>query len=202
VEALLDSDQRRRQILDAALGVFANKGYHGSSVTDIIMAAGIARGTFYLHFESKRSIFDAILGAIFEKVNEQILPVLMPRNGEGEGVRAQVEGNARRVCRLFLENRDLVRILMAEAAGLDEQASARLVDFYGRLGLWMAESLQDGVDAGIVRPCDTTVAAHALIGAIRGVFWAWAMDVIELDEDTFVGELMALLNNGILVAPS
>ena len=197
----MDSDQRRRQILDAALGVFAKKGYHGSSVTDIIVAAGIARGTFYLYFESKRAIFDAILGVIFERVNEQIQPVLMPHNGEGDGVRTQVEGNARRVCRLFLDHRDLVRILMAEAAGLDEQASARLVDFYGRLGLWMAESLQDGVDAGIVRPCDTTVAAHALIGAIRGVFWAWAVGVIDLSEEAFVGELMSNLYDGILVGP-
>ena len=196
----MDSDLRRRQILSGALGVFASKGYHAASVSDIIEAAGIARGTFYLYFESKRAIFDAILDVIFEKVDEQILAVVLPENGEGEGVLAQVEGNVRRLCRLFLGNRDMVRILMAEAVGLDEAACARLTEFFGRLGSWMAESLQDGVDAGIVRPCDTAVTAHALTGMIRGVFWAWAMGLVDLDEDTFVSEIMTLLLGGVLVA--
>ncbi len=41
---------RRREILDVARGVFAEKGYHHTHVADIIEAAGIARGTFYLYF--------------------------------------------------------------------------------------------------------------------------------------------------------
>ncbi len=41
-------EQRREQVLDAAKAVFAKKGFHRSSIADIIQRAGIARGTFYL----------------------------------------------------------------------------------------------------------------------------------------------------------
>lgn len=45
--------ERRQQILDAAKHVFAEAGYHGASINAIIERAEIARGTFYLYFESK-----------------------------------------------------------------------------------------------------------------------------------------------------
>ena len=53
--------ERRRQILGAAKHVFADAGYHGASIHAIIERAQIARGTFYLYFESKAAVFDSIL---------------------------------------------------------------------------------------------------------------------------------------------
>ncbi|HUJ58597.1 MAG TPA: helix-turn-helix domain-containing protein, partial [Kofleriaceae bacterium] len=53
--------ERRRQIMAAAKDVFAEAGYHGASINSIIERAQIARGTFYLYFESKAAVFDAIL---------------------------------------------------------------------------------------------------------------------------------------------
>jgi AcrR family transcriptional regulator len=50
-------EARRAQILESALTVFATKGYHETSVTDLVDAAGVARGTFYLYFDSKEAIF-------------------------------------------------------------------------------------------------------------------------------------------------
>ena len=54
-------ESRRAAILTGALRVFGRKGYHQTHVADIIKAAGIARGTFYLYFESKAAVFDSIL---------------------------------------------------------------------------------------------------------------------------------------------
>src|SRR5437868_14226142 len=53
--------ERRRQIIAAAKLVFADAGYHGASINAIIERAQIARGTFYLYFESKAAVFDSIL---------------------------------------------------------------------------------------------------------------------------------------------
>ena len=47
---------RREQVLLCAQRVFSRKGYHAAGVADIIQAAGVARGTFYLYFESKRRV--------------------------------------------------------------------------------------------------------------------------------------------------
>ncbi|MBT3995506.1 MAG: TetR/AcrR family transcriptional regulator [Chloroflexi bacterium] len=48
--------QRRKQILDAARAVFGDKGYESATISDIVRKAGVAQGTFYLYFESKKSV--------------------------------------------------------------------------------------------------------------------------------------------------
>ncbi|MBI4564708.1 MAG: TetR/AcrR family transcriptional regulator [Planctomycetes bacterium] len=58
--------QRRRQLLDAATAVFAAKGYGSASVADIIQRSGVARGTFYLYFDSKADAFSAVLNDYLE----------------------------------------------------------------------------------------------------------------------------------------
>ena len=58
-ETSLREDHRqvtRNRILDAAAGVFANRGYSGTSTADIVDAAGLSRGTFYLHFKNKAEV--------------------------------------------------------------------------------------------------------------------------------------------------
>jgi AcrR family transcriptional regulator len=48
--------QRRKQILDAARTVFGDKGYESATISDIVKKAGVAQGTFYLYFESKKGV--------------------------------------------------------------------------------------------------------------------------------------------------
>ena len=58
-------EYRRAAVLAVARQVFSQKGYHATSIDDLIAAADIARGTFYLYFESKRAIFDELLDELF-----------------------------------------------------------------------------------------------------------------------------------------
>ena len=57
----LTAGQRRAAILDAALEVFAVRGYHGASIDDIAVAAGISKALIYEHFESKRDLHETLL---------------------------------------------------------------------------------------------------------------------------------------------
>jgi AcrR family transcriptional regulator len=60
------TEERRRQILDAAIEVFSQKGFEAATMPEIADAAGLAAGTLYLYFPSKRELFlDAIKNLIF-----------------------------------------------------------------------------------------------------------------------------------------
>src|SRR5215472_19130947 len=63
---------KRQRILDAAVRVFAKKGFYATRVSEIAMAAGVADGTIYLYFESK----DALLVSLFEDRVERLLAFL------------------------------------------------------------------------------------------------------------------------------
>ena len=56
-----DEDGKRRQILDGAMRVFLDKGFDAASMSEIARAAGVSKGTLYVYFEDKQSLFDAIV---------------------------------------------------------------------------------------------------------------------------------------------
>ena len=55
--------ERSTQLLSVARRLFAERGYHKTSIQDILDTAGVARGTLYLHFDGKRAMFDALVDA-------------------------------------------------------------------------------------------------------------------------------------------
>ncbi|MDH5519863.1 MAG: TetR/AcrR family transcriptional regulator, partial [Acidimicrobiia bacterium] len=60
-------DVRRREIVDAALELFATKGYASTTVNDILDAVGIAKGTFYHHFTSKEEVMRGVVQQIVDQ---------------------------------------------------------------------------------------------------------------------------------------
>ena len=130
-------EQRRAAVLEVARGIFAQKGYHATSIDDIIEAAGIARGTFYLYFESKRAIFDELLDELFATLQAQV-----HRIDVGPGAAPPVEqmnATVDRVLQTLLENREMARILLREAVGIDDEFDASWRDFYGRIEALIVE---------------------------------------------------------------
>src|SRR5688572_8801921 len=72
------ADARREQILDCALEVFSQKGYHGASIADVCARAGIARATLYQYFEDKRDVLVALADRITRRITDAVAkrPVL------------------------------------------------------------------------------------------------------------------------------
>jgi len=158
---------RREQILEAALDTFARKGYHQTSIADIIEKAGIARGTFYLYFENKRQIFTTIVDGVLEELDRcvktiQVGPAHPPPID-------QLRDNLIRVLTLLIENPDLSRILLRYAVGLDEEADERLDPFYRGVTSRIETSLQTGIRMGLLRKCDTRVVAACIVGSLKEI---------------------------------
>ncbi|HEX3344801.1 MAG TPA: TetR/AcrR family transcriptional regulator, partial [Polyangiaceae bacterium] len=68
----LAAPERRRRILECAKGVFAQRGYHDTNISHICEALGIARGTLYQHFTSKKDVFAAIVEEMLARVREAV----------------------------------------------------------------------------------------------------------------------------------
>src|SRR6516164_4761167 len=66
--ATRDKDATRQRLLDAAEQVFAERGYHGAVVDDIIRASDSSKGGFYFHFPNKQAIFLALIDALVPKL--------------------------------------------------------------------------------------------------------------------------------------
>ena len=68
----LPADERRDQLLDIALEVFATAGFHGASMNDVAEAAGVTKPVLYQHFDSKNDLFAALLDEVGRRMRTAI----------------------------------------------------------------------------------------------------------------------------------
>ncbi|QUN38683.1 TetR/AcrR family transcriptional regulator [Burkholderia cenocepacia] len=119
--------QLRADIIDAALEIFASKGYYQTSIADIAKRLGIGHGTFYRHFENKRDILEHVIN----DVSAKIVAALEAENGPTavttlEGYREQTARNAKSLTRIIGENPAIARLLLLEATSIDAEMTRRI----------------------------------------------------------------------------
>jgi AcrR family transcriptional regulator len=159
-------ERRRAHILLASSALFSQRGYHATSIADVIEAAGISRGTFYLYFDSK----DAIFLELMEHFIQRIMAVVEVVDPEGEAPTQRIADNVRRVVDVVFEQRELALMVLRESFGMRPDVDEKLERFYGFVRDMLEGALRNGARHGLTRKVDEGLAATALIGAIKEVF--------------------------------
>jgi len=114
------AEEKRRLILDAAVRVFAHKGYHTSRVGDIAEEAGVAHGLLYHYFSSKNEVLETI----FRESWGQLLADLQEIEDSGAPAREQLQRATMRLLGSWQRHPDVVRVIVREIArspGLQER---------------------------------------------------------------------------------
>ncbi len=159
-------DQRRREILDAAKGLFAERGFHSASISEIIKRAGIARGTFYLYFNSKDAVFESILELAIQELQVRIIGVDVEEGAPPPAL--QLNQNVSRVLAYMLSDRALIRLILAHGLPPDAPMAMRVDAFFAHVEELIASSLSYGMSVGIVRTCNASLTAAQILGSVRG----------------------------------
>jgi AcrR family transcriptional regulator len=160
--------ERRRQILSAAKAVFAEAGYHGASIHAIIERAQIARGTFYLYFESKAAVFDSILDQAMADLRARLHRIEVDAPG-APPPQVQLRDQVVATLEYVVNDRPLATLLLSAGHTPDVDASERVDMFFTEVRDLLRRALETGMDLGLVRRCPSELVAAALLGMIRGV---------------------------------
>jgi AcrR family transcriptional regulator len=171
-------DERRQSLLAAARTLFAEKGYHETTVDDITRTANVAKGTFYLYFSEKREIYYEVIRVFLEMVKEAGVLINAPTRSATEFVE-RTRCNARSLIRVLTENRQLTRMAYGEAAGLDARLTELWRKFYREIAEVEAQNLELGIELGVVRPCHALLQAYVHIGMVERVM----LELLEHPED-------------------
>jgi AcrR family transcriptional regulator len=189
--------ERRRQILVAAKEVIAEAGYHEASINAIIERAGIARGTFYLYFESKAAVFDALLDQAMSDLRDRITRIDLD-DPAGAPPQVQLRDQLVRVLDYVLGDRQLAMILLSGAKAPEAEAATRLAAFFGEIRGVIRRALENGIAIKLVRPCNIEVTSSALLGTVRGVIEHLVTSESPPPADEAVNELIAVALRGVL----
>lgn len=195
----VDKLERRQQILGHARDVFAKRGYHRAKIDDIVVAAGVARGTFYLYFADKRAIFEEIVDRFIAKLAMNVVRVDV--YDASRSVADQVLENIRRVVGMLLDDRATTKILLTDALGVDAAFDRKLHSFYDEVTKLLVESLELGQQLRIVEVGDPSMYAVMTMGAVKELLYQVILrdsGHAGEDEERIVAEIFTFLRRGYL----
>ena len=176
-------DARPPEILDAALAVFAQKGFAATRLDDVAAKAGITKGTIYLYFDSKQALFEALarqsVGAQIDQVTAQL---------------ANFSGSTADLLRFVLTTMGrfamtsdrivLPRLVLAEAANFPELAAFWRREVVDRgIGL-MSGIIRRGIERGEFRKVEPQHAARLCVAPIL-IIMLWCTTFAQFDEQPY-----------------
>src|SRR5580704_13161744 len=189
--------ERRNQILEAAKHVFADAGYHGASIHAIIERADIARGTFYLYFESKSAVFSSILDQAMADLRRHMhrIEVDNPKIPPQLQLRAQVIDALEYV----VQDRPLAMLLLSAGHTPDAEAAERLDQFFGEIRDLLRRAFESGQEIKLLRrQLQPELLAAAMLGMIRGVVELIITQPDAPKVEQVVDELLTVALRGVL----
>jgi AcrR family transcriptional regulator len=168
--------EKRRQILDAAVRVFARQGFHTCRVSDIADEAGVAYGLVYHYFRSK----DEILDTLFLERWDVLLEAIRETDAsEALGAREKLHAIASFIVESYRHDPDLMKVIIVEvtraANSFGREHLAKIREAYDLIAQIVAKAQASGEFKDTVTPA---FAAMAFYGAIEQVLTGWIFDLL------------------------
>jgi len=180
----------RARLLAGGRALFAEHGLHGVTSHDIARAAGVAAGTFYLHFSDKQALFREIVYEAVRQLRERLEAAFESEDDPKIAVGAHAEALVD-----FAEaNADLVRIVFGRDHG-DVEVEADVLDYLAQVG---ADVLRRRIARGSIRTfLEPAVAAQALTGMfVRVIAW-WIDGGMRTPRQSMIDTLVGIQLQGI-----
>jgi AcrR family transcriptional regulator len=175
------TEERRKQIMDAALACFARKGYHNTTMDDIVAESGLSKGTLYWYFKSKDDLFFSLVKSFFLDMRQDFENILeQPTTSSGK-LRAIAQG----FVQFFQETESFFNVFFEfwMQSALNEelnQLSSNILVQYREV---LAGIIAEGIRTGEFKAVDASQLALAVMAVYDGLaFYMMLMpDEVELE---------------------
>lgn len=189
----------RKQILMAAMAVFARKGFAKASMNDIVHESGLSKGGVYWHFKSKDELLKAIFDQFFEG-QIAFLDAVLAREGSAGDRLLQL---ARRISTDLSAMADQFPspLEFYALAARDDRLQQALQKYFGSYYKRLAALVEQGISTNEFRPVAVADTAQTLVSLFEGIILVWAVDPATVDLTHQLETAIQLLLTG-LQAPS
>lgn len=155
-------DAKRTAMMQAAIRVFAEKGYHAATVRDVVDVAEVAVGTFYFYFPDKETLFVHL----FEETATFLLKTIQQALNSRPGLPLQVDAAVQAYLNIVLYEPAVIQLLFVNGPGSVPALSEQQADLREKLVRLWQRPLTDAQEKGQLPPQNVRRLAEALVGAI------------------------------------
>lgn len=189
----------RAKLSQAAIEVFAERGYHAARVSDIVAHAGVAQGTFYLHFESKEAIFLHLIEDFFARLLEQTLGRFPASElTDTQDFSSQLRAMWRAILSQCRQNPVLTSLVLRESSAVGPASRSHVQEKFTEL-VAVIDSYLGAVSAdGLIRSGISDATAWVVLGVLeRAIYYAVVVNPIA-DIDILTDEFLRFELTGLL----
>jgi AcrR family transcriptional regulator len=161
----LPAARRRQPLLDVALQVFGERGFHPTSMNDVAEAAGVTKPVLYQHFRSKRELYKQVLS----DVGDHLLDAISKATAAARSPHEQVELGFIAYFRFVESNEAAFRVLFGGGTRRDEEFAAQVALVEGAI----AEAIAALIDVEELTGEQRRLLAHGLVGLAEGTSRLW-----------------------------
>ncbi|MBX6771076.1 MAG: TetR/AcrR family transcriptional regulator [Chloroflexi bacterium] len=194
-----DSEERRAQILRAALEVFATRGYTNATISDIAQQAGLAHGTVYLYFRGKEEIFQSLVTSFTHQLLTEI-GAHDNRDGEPGALADDLYRMFSTGLALCAQARCVTAVLLREYILQGPELAGGMRDLEQEFIARLSERLSRAIERGEIRHIVPEFAA-LIITALFGVGIRWLLRHQTAEVDALARELVAVAMAGLMTDP-
>jgi AcrR family transcriptional regulator len=191
-------EERRTQILRAALTCFARKGYHHTTMDDIVRKAGLSKGGLYWHFSSKKELFLALFDSLISGTEAILTASLASQASAKEKLRAMLDMfTAMGTMDEFQEVMPLMIDVWAQN-WQDPEVNEAAVAIYNRFRGPMMQLIEEGIASGEFKPVNAKALTSILFATYDGLIVQWMIDRSMVDWAAVNETMMNTLVAGLL----
>lgn len=197
------ADERRTEILDAALSLFSDKGFNETTMEAVALKAGVAKGTIYLYFKTKEHVLLALKRQFTEGLHAACAAAIaevIERLDTGGALdrRMVIDSIVDAMVAYNVDHRDAVRVVVRQNPGPDLMAEA--LELEAEFLELLARAFRTGSESGFVHVSDPEMAAYLFNAAMRDNIVTCLCYGRPDDLDRLVAAIKEMLNKSL--APS
>ncbi len=162
VSELNDNFGKKEQILEAAIKVFANKGFYNAKVEEIAFEAKVGKGTVYEYFKSKQDLFQEMFKYILSLYFERFVAEISKKCTFKEKIAHLLESHLR----FILEHRDMAQIFLSEYPPLDEDFRNWVITKKKQMLNLLEKNIVDGIDKKQIHDVNPSLISSVVAGVI------------------------------------
>lgn len=193
---------REEEILEAAVKIFSEKGYSAATTSEIAKEAGIAEGTIFRYFKTKKDILNKVMIKLTEILGEKLITTRLAKIFEDNK-----HNNTKEVLKIILKDRliialtywDMLKVVITEMQFHEDLREAFIKNIVTKGISVLNQYFKEGIEKGEFREVDSKVVIRSLVG-MMGMYIIQKQllpEIIEINDDEQLDIMIDLFLNGL-----
>jgi len=194
----LAKENTEDKIMDAAIKLFYQKGYNGASTSEIAKEAGIAEGTIFRYFKTKKEILNQVLIKLIENLSQSLITDRMDmilKENKGQSTRDILKIILSDRVVMIDENWETIKIIITEMQFHEDIKEAFFKNVVSRINKLLDKLIESGIEKGSIKKINKVLIKQVIVGNFAS--YIIGKKVMNYEEKINIDDVIDVLLNGI-----